>query len=407
MIRSKRVIAALAATTLVAGACGSSPKPAANATSGKTYTIGVLTDLTGPGSNTGSTTLQGIKAGIGLATKQGYHIKYVTADTGTSLTQTLTAAKTLVEQDHVFAVIQVSVVGFAAASYLTSAGIPVIGGNVDGPEWLTARNMFSVFGYADYTKVQTTLGQIFKQLGATNFGGVAYSIEPSSYDNVKGSAISAQVAGLKVGYLNTQLSIGTTDMGPIALAMKSDGVNAVYPAVTSQTSFALVNQLRQLGVSFKALLPTGYGGDLTGGGPGAAQAAQGVYFTDGFEPFEMQTAATKRMASALKTYAGWTGDPTISEYMAYLSIDALVKGLQAGGSNPTQASFINTMLGITNYNAAGLWGGRTSSFALAGRGSVSGADNCDWITQYSGSTFHLVPHLDPICGQNVPGKTVS
>ncbi len=398
-----------AAIAVVAG-CSSSAKPGtgsgAAATSGKTYTVGILTDLTGPGSNTGQTTLQGIKAGIGLAAKQGYNIKYVVADTGTSLSQTLTAAQTLVQQDHVFAVIQISVVGFAAAHYLTSSGVPVIGGDVDGPEWLTARNMFSIFGYADYTKVQTTLGEIFKQLGATTFGGLAYSIEPSSYDNAKGAAVSASLAGLEDGYLNTQVPLGSTNMAPIALAMKSAGVDAVYPAVTSQTSFALINTLRQEGVNFKALLPTGYGGDLTGGGPGASQAAQGVYFTSAYEPFEMNTAATRQMAAALKTYAGWTGDPTLSEYMGYLSIDGLVKGLQAAGPNPTAASFINTMLGITSYSAAGLWGGHTSSFALSGRGSVSGADNCVWITQYTGTTFHLVPNMNPICGQNVPGKSV-
>lgn len=101
--------AAVAVLVLVEGACSSSShssSPGASSTtaagagggsgSGQTYTVGVLTDLSGPGSVTGDTTLQGIKAGIGRAAREGYHIKYVVADTGTSLTQAETAAKTLV-----------------------------------------------------------------------------------------------------------------------------------------------------------------------------------------------------------------------------------------------------------------------------------------------------------------------
>ena len=180
---------------------------------------------------------------------------------------------------------------------MTSAGIPVVGADVDGEEWLTSRNMFSIFGYEDYTKVQTTYGTIFKQLGATTFGGIGYGIEPSSADVVKSAAAaSAQLAGLKVGYVDTQVPLGSTNMAPIALAMKSAGVDGIFPGVTTQSSFALVNALRQEGVNLKVgLMPTGYGGDLTGGGQGAQQAAQGLYFTAGYEPVEMNTPATQTL----------------------------------------------------------------------------------------------------------------
>ncbi len=65
------------------------------------------------------------------------------------------------------------------------------------------------------------------------------------------------------------------------------------------------------------------------------------------------------------------------------------------------------MLGITNYAGAGLWGGRTIAFALQGRGYVGGADNCTWIVQYSGTTFHLVRGMTPICGTTLQGQKVS
>jgi branched-chain amino acid transport system substrate-binding protein len=88
-------------------------------------------------------------------------------------------------------------------------------------------------------------------------------------------------------------------------------------------------------------------------------------------------------------------------------VDAFVNGLQKTGSNPSQSAFIDAMLGITHYTAAGLFGSHSISFALADRGVVAGADNCQWMTQYSGTDFHVVKGAVPICGQNVPGKTVS
>jgi len=412
--RIRVVLAGLALTGLVAAGCSSSSKSSGGSgTAGQspggaqpTYTIGVLADLTGPGSNTGDTTEAGVKAGIGVASTEGYHIKYVIVDTGTSPTGALNAAKTLVEKDHVLAVDQISVVGFSAAPYLASQGIPVVGANVDGPEWITDRNMFSVLGYQDYTKVQTTYGMVMKKLGMTKVGAIAYGIEPASYDVVKSWAASAQLAGLQVGYLDTQLPFGDTTMGPVALQMKSAGVNGIYTGVVTNTSFALVTALEQDGVKFKGIMATGYGGDLTGGGPGASTAAQGLYFLLGYEPVELHTAGTEKFSQALKQYAGVNTEPTLSEYLGYLSVDALVQGLKLTGPNPTHAALINAMDGINNYAAAGLWGGHTASFVPSSRGTVAGADNCTWIVQYSGTSFHLVPGLNPQCGSQVPGKSI-
>ena len=166
---------AAAAVLLVAAGCGSSSNHAtASSTtsgtassessvttssgSGHAYTLGVLVDLTGPGSTNSLKFPQGVKAGVALAESEGYKINYVVADTATSPTQALAAAQKLVEQDHVFAVLALSAITFSAEPFLASKGIPVIGANVDGPEWATQRNMFSVSGTADYTKVFTQRG---------------------------------------------------------------------------------------------------------------------------------------------------------------------------------------------------------------------------------------------------------
>jgi branched-chain amino acid transport system substrate-binding protein len=101
------------------------------------------------------------------------------------------------------------------------------------------------------------------------------------------------------------------------------------------------------------------------------------------------------------------GEPTQGEYNGYTSVDAFVTGLKAAGANPTQQQFINAMLGVTNYTDAGLWGSHSISFAVDQRGNAGGFTDCSWITQFSGTDFHTVPGLDPICGSILPGKVSS
>ncbi len=92
--------------------------------------------------------------------------------------------------------------------------------------------------------------------------------------------------------------------------------------------------------------------------------------------------------------------------MGFASVDGFLTGLKAAGADPNQASFINAMLGIRSYSAGGLFGSHSIGFAMDQRGQASGADNCTWVTQFVGHSFHLVPGMDPICGTNT-GQTVS
>jgi ABC-type branched-subunit amino acid transport system substrate-binding protein len=420
-MKGKLVVVA-AAVLLAAAACSSS-KSSGSATSptsgggssqtsgggsggGKTYTIGLLTDVTGPGASSSKSSVQGVQAGIAQAEKEGYHIKMVVADTATSPAQALSGAQKLVTQDHVFAVIAISGVTFAAAPYLTSHGIPVLGAAQDGPEWITSKNMFSVYGPLDLSQVSTTFGAFMKLAGGTNLGQIGYSISPSSAMSAKGNAVSAQHAGLKVGYLNANFPFGGTNVGPVVLAMKSAGVDAINGSVVPATVFALAAGLKQQGVSIKVtLMPTGYGADLTEGGPDAAASAQGMYFYIAFQPVEMQTAATKQFQSALSS-VGVHVIPGQGMYLGYASIDMLLRGLKVAGNDPSQAAFITALNGIHDFDAWGLLG--THTLDLAQRtGIVSGPGNCNYFVKYVGSTFQLVQGATPLCGTTIPGAKVS
>jgi branched-chain amino acid transport system substrate-binding protein len=402
--------AACSSSSNSGGSSGASGAPVVASSSSSDpheYTLGLLTDLTGPAASASRSTPAGVKAGVGYFNAHGFKIKYVVRDSGSSPTQVLQAAQALVTQDHVFAVLGISGLTQFAAKYLAQRGIPVVGAAIDGSEWITNKNMFSVFGYQDYTKVTTTLGDFLKLVGAKNLGAIGYSIVPSSALSAKASAVSAQVAGLKAGYVNAQFPFGSSNVAPIAIAMKEAGVDSLSASLEESTTFQLVNALHQQGVNLVApVFSVGYGADLAEGGASASQIAQNSYFTLSYEPVEMQTAATKQFVNALKTYAGTNGVPTLNQYLGYVAVDAFVTGLQKTGSNPSQSQFINAMLGITHYTAAGLFGSHSIGFAMNQRGIAAGADNCIWMTQYKGTTFHLVKGATPICGQNTD-KTVS
>jgi branched-chain amino acid transport system substrate-binding protein len=366
-------------------------------------------DFTGAASADSKDMPKAAQARIGLAQTQGYNIKLYTADTQSTPAGALTAAQTLVEQDHVFAVIAISDLTFGAVSFLSSHGIPVLGASFDGSEWNTNRNMFSVFGFADYSKAETSIGQFFKLVGATTVGGVGYQIIPSSADAVKAVAPSAQAAGLKVGYINSELPLGSTNVGPVVLALKQSGTDGVALEIEQNSGFAIVTGMRQQGVPPKAAVyGAGYGSDLLEAGPSALQQAQDGYFQMLYEPVEMHTQATENFQNALKKYAGYTQVPGLNEYVSYLSVDLFVDGLEKAGANPTQASFINTLLGITNYDGAGLWGGHTLSMAMSERGTGgAGAGNCIWFPQFKGTQFTVASNINPVCGSVMSSSSTS
>ncbi|HVM65111.1 MAG TPA: ABC transporter substrate-binding protein [Acidimicrobiales bacterium] len=402
------------ATTAGASATTASAAPASSPSSSVpnrgTYTIGLLTDVTGLAASGNKTSVQGAQAGAVLASRDGYTFKIVVGDTTSSPNGALVAAQKMVEQDHVFAVVMVSALGFGAAPYLTSQGVPVVGFAEDGPEWITANNMFSITGALHTNLVATTLGQFFKMEGVTTVGALGYSISPSSAEAAKGAADSAKAAGLKVGYVNASFPFGSTNVQPPALAMKSAGVDGETSTVDPNTAYALITALRQVGDNLKvAVLPSGYGADVLQAGPGALQAAQNVYFTLGFEPVEMHTPATEQFLSDIKA-AGVTGEaatePTANMYSGYVAVGLLDQGLTAAGSNPTKAALISALSNIHDFSALGLWGGR--KLDINDRQNIaSGVDNCSWVTKLSGNSFQLVTGADPICGTVIPGVSES
>lgn len=405
-VRAAAVVGVVAALVVSCSGGGSTSKssPSSSGAANKTFKVGLLVDNTGIAASGQKHVEDGMKAAIHLVAQDGYTIKYAVADTQSNPSAALAAAKKLVQQDHVTAVIAHSALFFSAAPYLTQQGVPVIGAAQDGPEWTTSSNMFAVYGALHTEKVTETAGKLFKLLGVTTVGALGYDISPSSAEAAKGAGVSAQAAGLRAGYINSKFPFGSTNVQPVAQAMKNAGVDGLSPDVDPNTSFALIQALRNNGADLKAVvLPIGYGGDLLQAGPGTLKTAQNVYFTLQYQPIEMHTPATEKFAAALKATGG-TDAPGLPTYDGYASILLLVQGLKGAGANPTQQSLIASLSKIHNFDAGGLFG----DHPMDPNDRVNNGDgNCVWTTKLVGDAFQLVKGADPICGAIIPGKTVS
>ncbi|MGX7678570.1 ABC transporter substrate-binding protein [Jatrophihabitans sp. DSM 45814] len=397
--------AAVASVTTACGSSSNSPNggaataSSAGATAG-TIKVGVVNDNTGAAASAFTTTETGIKAYVNWVNAaggvNGQKIEYVMADATSTPAGALTAAKNLVQNDKVFAVIAMSSTFFGAEPYLLKEGVPGVG-RFDGPEFADPKNtnLFAADGVVDYNSVYATGGEYFKARGVTSCAALGYSDSPSASKSATTTLASCKAAGLKSGYVD-QVPFGSTDTAPIALGMKSAGVDGAWLAVVPNTGFALAASLRQVGVNLKSLLfGSGYGGDLLAS-PAAVTAAQGFEFSSNGQAAEMNTPATQQMGKNLAA-VGYTGVPTYAIQSAYHAMSAFVAGLKAAGPNPSRASYITALRGVKDFDSDGLMAPLKIDFS-----SYSPAETCLWTAQLEGKKFIPIP---TVCGQKIAGAT--
>ncbi|HLY83232.1 MAG TPA: ABC transporter substrate-binding protein, partial [Acidimicrobiales bacterium] len=179
-----------------AGTGGSCGNPANNTASAPGITkdtvhIAMITSVTGNASSTFVDTGDGANARIQAQNAKGgvcgrKIVMDVVDDTSTPAGD-LTASQAAVESKGAFAVMGWSPYLFGGIRYLQGAGIPVVGGGFDGPEWHQQpyTNMFTTLATDPTKEAYTYQGEFFKKIGATNIAGLAYGASPSSTASIK------------------------------------------------------------------------------------------------------------------------------------------------------------------------------------------------------------------------------
>jgi branched-chain amino acid transport system substrate-binding protein len=415
MVSSKKLVAVVAAVTLTAltAACSSSgaKSPAKGSSSGtgtatanRTIVLGMETDSTGPlASSFGAGTIAAAKARLDQANAThevpGVTFKLVTADENTSPTGALQAAQSLVEDKHAVAILDTGAFFFGAYRYLVQKNIPVFGIGIDGPEWADKANT-NLFSYEGSTDPDfpsyTGLPAYFKSKGVTRFCGITYAGTSASINPGKAMMDSVKRDGINIAYENLTVPLGGTDFGATALAIKNAHCDGLGTWMVISSDIALFQALKNVGISgssFKGSYITGvYGQDLLDD-PAALAAAQGYGVGSVYQVASLNTAATKNMMSALKTYANYDKPyPLSSHQWGWFTADLAVFAYKNAGGTASQADVISTLRKVTNYTAGGLQ--CPVDFTQAKNAITQFSGNCAWIATVQGNGFVSTP--DPI-----------
>jgi branched-chain amino acid transport system substrate-binding protein len=373
-------------------------------------TIGVIISLSGAVSANvpSSQALAGLTARVDLQNARGgvngHQIKLKVVDDQSTPQGNQLAAQVLVDNDHVFGVLDFSTLAFGGAKFLQENGIPVVGAGVDGPEWgeQPYTNMFTTeslvstpFNGIYYT--YTTLGNFFKSIGITKLAGVGYSI-PAAVQAQKAMFDAAAKAGIEDCYDDSTVPLGGVDFTATALKIKAAGCNGVVGTTTIQSTVALSESIKQAGINAKQFFYEGYT-QASLEQPQAMKEYDGAYFASTF-PTQNPNGATKTMLAALRKYAGYKGGIP-DDAPLYVLGDLMITGLELAGKNPTRQAFISNLRKVGNYTAGGLLPSAITFQHFGTLGMLPKVE-CETFARAEGDAFVPVDGGKPVCGTRIP-----
>jgi ABC-type branched-subunit amino acid transport system substrate-binding protein len=356
------VTAGLAGVLALSGVSSAATAGANQGVTDKSVKIGFIYSKTGVASATSGTSDIGCKARVARENAaggvNGRKIEVEYADDQSSGANK-TAAQDLVQNQHVYMIVNDSAFAFLTYQFLLDSGTPLIGGGYDGTYYGTPGNESIISGLgnaAPVTGVTSDLtAKIAKAQGATKMASIGYGISPSSTAAaVSNGKYAAPAAGLKSVYTNTTVDFGSTDVSPIVLGIKNSGADAAFYAMNANTNLAIAQGLVQNGVKMKAeMMATGYGQQLLDE-PSSAQIGPDVLFTQSWAPVEAKTKATKLLQADLKKYADFTGVPDFGIYTGYTDCDLMITGLKQQGKNLDPTTFADGIRKLGKVNPADL-----------------------------------------------------
>ncbi len=278
-------------------------------------------------------------------------------DDGGSPTQFTQQVHTAIDQDHVFAV------GVASAwftpGYFVSTGTPTYGYNVSA-NWETYPNLFAVGGSTQiYSSAIPTMGHFIKATGSKAVAFISYDPAiASSYDACNAYATMLKAAGYNIDYVDVGAQLGGSYASDVQ-RMQQAGSDLVVSCMQASDNITLARDIQQYGLKIKQLWLNGYDQALLNQ---YSSLMQGVYLNNaGSVPF--QAADTARygdtysgmqqyIATMNKYEPGFTYNAVA--FQGWQSAALLAAGIQAAGSDLTQANVVAQTNKITDFNGGGL-----------------------------------------------------
>jgi ABC-type branched-subunit amino acid transport system substrate-binding protein len=385
-----------ALAVLVAG-CSNAPALApaptgssAPGVSAHQISVGAVATLSGSLAADFAPIVPGVRAYLDMVNAEGgvYGRKIVLTkalDDGTVNNEQVT--RTLVQQDHVFAVVGMATAFFTSAPFLVQTGTPTFGYATEN-DWTPAKNLYAAFGSViDYGTTEPFFPYIAKKLHARVAAVVAYDV-PQSADECKDAVTALKQYGVTVGYSDLAVPLGDS-LSSDVVHMKQAGVDFVVSCLDIPGNLSLAQAIQQNGLTgVKQLWLDGY--DLSTLRQ-YTSLMQNTYFLVQHVPFQAgaqfpgEFPGMHQYISVMNKYEpAYTYNEVAME--GWLSAALFVAGLRAVGPSPTQQKLVAAINHITDFNANGLTTRTNWSIAHT---KVT-PPSCETFVAAEGDTFKVV-----------------
>jgi branched-chain amino acid transport system substrate-binding protein len=409
------VLALLGAGALVLTACSNAKVSVSTTTSSHApgvysnkIVVGALATVSGPLSQGFAPVVDGVKAYFDAVNAKGgidgrkLDLAYVENDQGNPTTDE-ELARTLVDQDHVFAIVGVGTPFFSGSTFLANSGTPTFG-YVVSSQWEHAPNLFGVGGsYLDPSNFGPLATYVAKKVHATSAADVYYSV-PQSADACEAAASSLKAAGLTV----LSEPLGFSGATPIVVQMKSHQTNLFITCMEQSENLKFMREMHQYGINnFHSIWLNGYSQSMVASHP---HVTNGLIFLVEHVPFQAAKKYPSRYPGivqyieTMKKYeSAYTYDDVA--FQGYVSAAQFVAGLKAIGHDVTQQRLIDAINSETHFTAGGLIA--PVNWKVAHNEATTPI--CDAFVEAENGAYHLflVHHGEVFVCVNQQGQRVS
>jgi branched-chain amino acid transport system substrate-binding protein len=415
-------LSALMASTAVGILSDATPSGAASTAgvTAKSITIGGLTELTSATGGSEGIAATGAKAYFDTVNAHGgingRKIDFVGSQTdyGTPA-KDLTAAKTLVEEEHVFAVVPVATPSLASGgTYLVENNVPFFG-------WGTAPafcNNTVGFGFsgclvpsAKTDEVATTPAGLLKtylqKKGEYKKGETVALIATDDTGGSFGTSVSKagfEAETFDVVYSKAAIpASGTTNYAPyvstIMKAATGKPPNLMYYVTEVPATIGMSEAMEAAGFKGLQLDPTSYTPNIVGT-PSTDKPMQGHLSWTQFAATSSDTPATEAEAAAYKKSSGKSTTVVPLDFtVGYLSAALFTAIAKKAGKNLTRTSFLKAANSTFDFGIKGLMG--TVTYPKDHRYATP----CGSLLLITGKTFK--PEVPLTCYSNTPLSTAT
>ena len=259
--------------------------------------------------------------------------------------------RALVEEDDVFAVLPVVTQIFAGAGYLADSGVPTFGWNINA-EWSEGENLFGEKGsFLCFDCPNLHAPFVAQQVGATSVGIFAYGQSPQSTDCAEGMRNGFDAYGPPVGFEDTSLTFGFTDLSATVQGVRENNVDFIATCMDVNGNANIAQAVRDAGIELKGILsPEGYAQDVL---DDLGDQLDGFYFGSDFVPFE-EPNPPEGMQQYLAAMEEIGATPSEQSIAGWTNAALLVAGIEEAGEDFTQESVIEAINELTDFTADGI-----------------------------------------------------